>query len=165
MEVFIRGQPGARGRPSKCQACKGHQIYLMISCSRSSSCFCRTMTDSMMARSSGVRWDRSGPSSILAPSGHNHWTTIPWRRRGRAAASRCPSRLRQFCTRMQQHAAVYRRLPLLAMSTTDGTRRGRVLGAPTDRTNFALVSSRYFSIVSAVVRPNITVCNYPFMYL
>lgn len=43
----------------------------MISCSRSSSSFCRTMTDSMMARSSGVKWDKSGPSSMLALVGHH----------------------------------------------------------------------------------------------
>lgn len=50
----------------------GDWKYLIISCSRSSSCFWRIITDSMMARSSGVRWDRSGPpSSILALFRHH----------------------------------------------------------------------------------------------
>lgn len=37
----------------------------MISCSLISSCWCLIMTDSMICLSSGVRWDRSGPSAIL----------------------------------------------------------------------------------------------------
>lgn len=43
----------------------GIRTNLIISCSLCSSCFCRTITDSMMALSSGVRWDKSGPSSIV----------------------------------------------------------------------------------------------------
>lgn len=49
----------------------------MISCSRSSSCFCRSITDSMMARSSGVRCERSGPSSMLPPANH-HTSQLPY---------------------------------------------------------------------------------------
>lgn len=46
--------------------------YLKISCSRSSSCFCLIITPSMMALSSGVRWDRSGPVfSMPSPFRHH----------------------------------------------------------------------------------------------
>lgn len=38
--------------------------HLIISFSRSSSCFCLIMTLSMIARSSGVRWDKSGMSAM-----------------------------------------------------------------------------------------------------
>lgn len=42
----------------------GSGAHLMISCSRCSSCFWRIMTPSMMARSSGVRCERSGMSAM-----------------------------------------------------------------------------------------------------
>ena len=43
---------------------RGARAHLMISCSRCSSWRCRIMTPSMMARSSGVRCDRSGMSAM-----------------------------------------------------------------------------------------------------
>lgn len=43
--------------------------YLMISFSRCSSCFWRSMTDSMMARSSSVRCERSGMSAMVEGGG------------------------------------------------------------------------------------------------
>lgn len=50
----------------------------MISCSRSSSCLWRIITDSMMALSSGVKWDRSGPFSILSNIGCVVMKTTIW---------------------------------------------------------------------------------------
>lgn len=49
---------------AECGGAGGAGAHLMISCSRCSSCFWRIMTPSMMARSSGVRCERSGMSAM-----------------------------------------------------------------------------------------------------
>lgn len=57
-----------RGRRQECGGAGRVRAHLMISCSRCSSCFWRIMTPSMMARSSGVRCERSGMSAMAGGS-------------------------------------------------------------------------------------------------